>query len=253
MSRLVTEVLRQAPSLDELVKLLAELSGRAQDDVRHELAEHLGARVAFLLLGDVMDAPNYTTLEARLAKRSLKSATNLAPLAGHLAQAAALVEAASITKKVSLRDLPYPIRQRLVGLQNNRCGICGWAFGDDVPPWRSQDECAATLDHRVPFRLGGERVENLWILCALCNSIKESRVHVGEHGRVWLNNHVYYLGERPVAFWTLSRERRCCVCGAGPEATRLRVRRRNGSGAWVLDNCETICIGHAELGGAIDY
>ena len=253
MSSLTTEITQRAPTVDALLALLSELSGRPAEALRKELVEHLAARLAFLLLGDVLGAPNYGAIESRVAHRFGVDAPSVSSLAAELAQTAAWIEAADVARKLSLRDLPYPLRQRLFAQQRNRCGVCGWCFSDEPPAWRSPEECQATLDHRTPFRLGGEALDNLWILCALCNLLKESRAHVGEHGRVWINNHVYYDGPRPVAFWTLKRDSHCVLCGSGPQDVRLRVRRRNDAGVWVVDNCESICVEHADTRGAIDY
>lgn len=253
MSSLVKEILRRTSSLDDLIALLADLSGRPADVVRTELVEHLGTRVAFLLLGEALSAPNYSAIEARVERRFNGDTETVRELASELARTVACIEAADVSRKASLRDLPYPLRQRLFRHQRNRCGICGWCFADDTPKWRAPEECLATLDHRTPFRLGGDCLENLWILCGLCNLLKESRLHVGEHGRIWINNHVYYEGTRPVAFWTLQRDSGCTLCGRGPDSSRLRVRRRHEAGAWVVDNCQTLCVEHDDAGGAIDY
>jgi 5-methylcytosine-specific restriction endonuclease McrA len=251
VSTLVNEVLRRASSVEELLALLADLSGRSQDALREEVAAHLAGRVAFLLLGEVLGAANYSAIEARVGRRFRDD--DIASLATELAQTAAWIETSSVGRKVSIRDLPYPLRQRVLAGQGNRCAVCGWCFADDTPAWRVVEECKATLDHKTPFRLGGDCLENLWILCGLCNLLKESRTHVGEHGRVWINNHVYYEGQRPVAFWTLRRDLRCTECGRGPDSVRLRVRRRLESGAWVVDNCLTLCTQHPDVGGAFDF
>ncbi len=253
MTNLVKEILRRSSSLDDLVTLLAELSGRSSAAVQDEIVAHLGARIAFLLLGEISDAPNYAAIESRVARRYRADLASVRDLAAQLAQTAAWVNAAEVSRKTSLRDLPYPLRQRLFISQGNRCGVCGWCFADSPSPWRILEECQATLDHRMPFRLGGDRLENLWILCGLCNAIKESKSHIGEHGRVWMNNHVYYDGQRPVAFWTMRRDLGCTRCGRGPEAVHLKVVRRNVTGAWVVDNCATVCGEHVEAGDPIDY
>jgi hypothetical protein len=239
--------------VDALIALLAEHSGRTVSDVTKEISEHLGTRLAFLLLGDVMDAPNYSVLEHRIANRFGANGGEVVELAHELAQTMACTEAATISRKSSLRDLPYPIRRRLLQSQNGRCAICGWLFSGDTPTWRCESECEATLDHRVPFRLGGERLENLWILCGLCNAIKASWSHIGEHGRIWINNHIYYEGERSVAFWVMCRQKACSQCSALAGEARFLVRRRRDTGAWVADNCEIICENHEGIGSAFNY
>jgi hypothetical protein len=253
LSQLAAEVLRKAPSIEDLLALLTDLSGRAQDELRAELSEHLATRVAFLLLGDVLDAGNYSIVQDRLARRFGAARGDVTALADELAHTMARIDAAGISRKSGLRDLPYPIRRRLFATQNNRCGICGWCFADDVPSWRCEAECQATLDHRVPFGFGGERLENLWVLCSLCNTIKAARTHIGENGRVWINNHIYYEAKRPVAFWTMRRDKKCVDCSMGPGATRLQVQRRNQLGAWVVDNCRTVCPAHSSGGSVLDY
>lgn len=249
--RVIAELKKSAPTSDRLLELLAELSGRTLGDVTTEIDDHLASRIGFLLLGEIAGAENFETMLTRLRHRLNMSLSDATALAQELAETAASIEAASIRRKAGLRDLPYPMRQRLFAQQNSRCGVCGWKFADEVPTWRQPEECQATLDHRTPYRLGGERIENLWVLCGLCNLLKDSRVHVGEHGRLWINNHVYWEGQRAVAFWTLWRDRSCSVCDASASTTRLTVRLR-GAGAWVVDNCQAVCVAHSS-GVAFDY
>jgi 5-methylcytosine-specific restriction endonuclease McrA len=253
VSQLLAELLNRTSSLDELVDLLAELSGRTANALRLEMAEHLATRICFLLMGEAREFRNYSEMESKLSARFRVPVDQVEALAGELAKTMAWIAAADVCRKDGLRDLPYPIRRQLFTTQNNRCAICGWCFADVAPPWRHEKECEATLDHRVPFRLGGSRIENLWILCALCNALKGAHVHVGENGQVWSNNHVYYDGPRTVAFWTIRRDGKCRSCDALPKTARLRVRRKHAAGAWVADNCETVCSAHENEGGALDF
>src|SRR5262245_33440532 len=135
VNRLVAEVLREAPSLDQLLDLLQELSGRSAQELRQEITEHVAARVAFLLLGDALGTQNYLTLEARMRTRLAPHVAAYKAITKELAQTAAWIEAAHRDRKTSLRDLPYPVRQRLFKTQNNRCGVCGWSFLEDLPAW----------------------------------------------------------------------------------------------------------------------
>ena len=105
MSSLITEILQRAPTVDSLLALLSELSGRSTDALRKEVVEHLAARVAFLLLGDVLRAPNYNAIEARVASRFGIDVRRVSTLAAELAQTAAWVEAAEVGRKISLREL----------------------------------------------------------------------------------------------------------------------------------------------------
>jgi len=247
------EVLRLQPNIDGLLSLLAQITSRPVSELESELKTHLAARICFVLLGEVETATNYDVIVRRLAAR-LGTPHAIEPLTDAVARTLIFLDSAGDGRRLGLADLPYPIRRELFMRQGYRCAVCGWKFSGPAPVSGSKER-APTLDHRIPHRIGGEQIENLWILCALCNSIKEATIHVGEHGRIWSNNYVYSPRLRPVAFWTIMRERFCreSSCNAGPNGIRLYVERIHHRGAWVLDNCTVRCSLHVTPSESIDY
>jgi hypothetical protein len=248
------EVLRLTPDIDGLLRLLSQVTGRPNDELAAELRTHLAARIAFLLLGEVEDAPNYNVILKRLTAR-LRISSPLEPLTDAIARTLLSLDAAADVRRMGLLELPYPARQHLFQRQGHRCAVCGWKFADMSARRGTLLEGSPTLDHRIPYRVGGEHLENLWILCGLCNSIKEATIHVGEHGRVWSNNYIYFPRVRAVAFWTFVREGVCRShgCGAPPATARLYVERLRHRGAWILDNCTVRCELHVTPSESIDY
>ncbi len=248
-----SELLRLHPTLDDLIGLLSRLGGRPPDDTIAEVREHLALRVLFLLLGEVDSAPNYDVLRRRLEAR-LRIAEASA-LIDALAAIRAHVQSADVGPRSGLEDLTHTFRQDLFRRQGHRCAVCGWHFFNPNSPGRPETLAGPTLDHRVPHRLGGDHASNIWILCHRCNSIKRARLHVGEHGPVWTDNHVYAPRLQAVAFWVLMRDRACTIaaCQHTGATARLFVARVGGQGGWVFDNCTTLCETHARGHDAINY
>jgi 5-methylcytosine-specific restriction endonuclease McrA len=249
------EVLRLWAGTEELLEVLSRLSGRSVEELESELREHLAVRISFLLLGEARGASNYFVLEKRVRDRLTLEGTEVKRLAGALALSASQVDAWNEEPRTALTELPYPVRQRMLRRQGARCAICGFRFGKENTGRRSTLESMPTLDHRVPYRVGGNAERNLWILCGLCNRIKEAAVHVGEHGRVWSNNFVYFSRSRVVAFWTFVRDKGCrsTGCEKGPGSSRMFCRRRSLKCEVVVDNCMTLCEEHQKLDDIVDY
>ena len=254
VSAAVHEILKLGPSTAEMLGLLSQVSGRSLEELEGEIRIHLAARIMFLLLGDASGAANYELIAKRIERR-LEGVGELEPLTRAVARALALVDSSDARSRVGLQDLPYPVRRQLMVKQANRCAVCGWRFGADFDDQRTQGEGRPTLDHLVPFRLAGDELENLRVLCGLCNAVKEATLHVGEHGRIWTNNHVYFLRLRAVAFWSLVRDGSCRAlgCATGPRESRLFVERRGHRGAWVFDNCTVRCEKHMTAGELVEY
>ena len=234
-------------SLPDLVELLSDLTGRAVAENTQELETHVAARIVFLLLGEVADASNFGVLSRRLAARLRRSEPEIASLAGALVESLSCMTGAEVGRREGLGRLGYSSRRLLYQRQGYRCAVCGWEFRAEPGSERTESEAQATLDHVVPFRLGGDQRANLWILCGLCNAIKGSCVHVGEYGRVWIGNHVYWSSERATAFWVFLRDQHCrsLDCGEGPRSGRLFATRSGDRGKWTLDNMLTKCESHA--------
>ncbi len=234
------------PSDGELIELLSALSGVGEEQIAGELKTHLATRVCFLLMGELVDAPNFDVAQLRLAGRVGTDRTRIAHLTKALARCTRTMAASTVTRRLSLTDLPYPVRKDLQSRQNHRCAVCGLGFRNPVPAGRTPEECNPSLDHVVPHRLGGDSLDNLQILCSLCNGAKSATLHIGEHGRVWIDNFVYGDSPRLVAFWTLARRKTCAYrgCGIGALESRLFVARIGDRGPWVVDNCEVRCSEH---------
>lgn len=253
-------LLESSAGIADLVGLLSRLSGRSTDETVTELREHLASRIFFLLLSDIATASSYTTIERRVSSRLEGTTHDPKRVSTLLAETLGRIEASSVARRSSLGDLPYPTRRSLFDRQNNRCAVCGWSFSTfPLPSHRSSTEAEATLDHIIPFRLGGDRRENLGVLCGLCNSIKNAAIHVGERGRVWIDNFIYGQTRvnyrRSVAFWTLARDKVCRwdSCNNGAFDGQLFAVRRDNTGGWVLDNCVTCCSLHLGEFEALDY
>jgi hypothetical protein len=248
-----SELLRLHPTLDDLIRLLSDLGDRPADETVAEIRQHLALRVIFLLLSETEGAPNYQVLRKRIENRlQVAGATGLVDA---LASIRAHILAADIAPRSGLEDLTHTLRQALLKKQGDRCAVCGWHFHEPNHPGRIDTLSGPTLDHRVPYRLGGDQTTNIWILCHLCNAIKHSRLHVGEHGPVWTNNYVYWSRQRAVAFWVMMRDRQCrwAACTTTAATSRLLVVRIGNRGAWVFDNCVTVCETHLADADGINY
>lgn len=251
----VNEVLRFRPRLSGLLELLSDLTGRDIVEGTREIEEHVAARIFFLLLGEIADAPNFDLVTTRVAQRLHVSASEVADLATSLVDALLNGNASEVGRRESISDLSYRKRGELFTRQGYRCAVCGWDFRVAPGAERTDTEAKATLDHIVSYRLGGDHMRNLWIICGLCNGIKGACLHVGEYGRVWIGNHVYWTSPRTTAFWTFLRDRRCRItsCARGPNVTRLYAVRQRRRGARTLDNLISHCDAHREEADAIHY
>jgi 5-methylcytosine-specific restriction endonuclease McrA len=251
----VRSILTERPDQDRLLELLAALSGRSVATYRSEILEHLAIRAGFLLLDEVSGASNYDIIADRVCSRFGGDRDALDPLISSLAAAISAIESSAEARRSGLRDIPYPIRRSILERQKERCGVCGWHFRDSDSPSRTASEKAQTLDHRVPYRIGGDSLSNLWVLCGLCNMAKEATLHVGEHGRVWSDNFLYERRTRLVAFWTFRRDGACQSeeCNAGPTVSRLYAVRIRYRSATILDSMLTRCERHRSEASAIEY
>ena len=182
--------------------------------------------------------------------------SNLEHLTDLFAEVVTHVEAAQLGRRSSLLDLPYYQRKRLFEQQGSRCAVCGWPFDSQTLEHRTRGEAQPVLDGtRQPHRIGGDRATNLWILCGLCNAIKRESVHVGENGRVWIDNTVYPPRQRAIAFWAMWRAGRCehRQCGRFPKVSKLFAVRLREWGVWNLDTCSVRCDVHVERCDVIRY
>jgi hypothetical protein len=251
----VEQLLRECPSLDALLGLLGAVSQQPREQTETEVKRHVATRIVFLLLSEIDGSPNYLVTRRRLDGRLAGHCRDTDELVRALVVLSGHVDSLSVRWRSGLEDLTYVTRRALFQSQGYRCGVCGWEFGRVDLEQRTEKQSTPALDHRVPFALGGDRLSNLWILCGLCNSVKQNRLHVGEHGPVWTGNYVYWFRRKTVAFWAMFRDRRCQQgnCSIPPAEGRMHVVRRENRGGWALDNCLTVCSSHVGQHDAIQY
>jgi hypothetical protein len=241
------------PSLEELLRAISTLSGRNQGDLEEELSSHLRLRLLFLLLGLAEGASNFAVIERRIQRGLELDRDSAQSVARVISVLLANVAGADVSGRQGISSITYLQRGRLLRRQGGRCAICGRMFSHSDEERLSLDEM--TLDHRIPFRLGGDDESNLQILCRRCNAVKRHYLHVGESGSVWMNNHVYWSNRRVVAFWVLVRDGACQrhSCGRGPDVSSLSAGRRSDAGPWSFDNCIALCDSHAAEYEVIRY
>lgn len=241
LERAAAEIATRFPSIEELVTLVAQLGKTAAANVEAELREHLSLRASFLLLGSMHGCSSFPVaarrLSARLGIDEVQASRDQIVVA--LIAAAQLVSISSTERKFGIRDLPYPVLARMLSDQNRRCGVCGAIF-------ERETEREMTLDHRVPFRIGGNTLENLWLLCRICNRTKSDLIHISEDGRTWINNHVMLSRSRATAFWCMLRDGGCTYqhCATSPQTDAMMVVRHSNVGPWTRENCATRCSQH---------
>jgi hypothetical protein len=243
------------PNVQDLIAALSQVCGRGQDEMEEEIAFHISLRTLFLLLGHVESAPNYRAAQHRLARCLGHSEADLHALSAAIANVRLSLRGAEGATQAGVADLSYVERQRLLRRQGSRCAVCGWPFESSDMEHRSPQQAQVTLDHVIPFRLGGDGFPNLRLVCGLCNSIKQAKLHVGEQGLVWTNNYIYWPRRKTVAFWTFERDLGCRVsdCTIGPATGRLFAVRRGDRGPWSFDNCTTVCETHADGLQFVEY
>ncbi|MCP9784950.1 HNH endonuclease [Cyanobium sp. N5-Cardenillas] len=236
-----------------MIKLVAHLSCQEEQAVRNELLQHLGSRAFFLLLAEISHAPNFFAIQNRIANSLMRSNDEVNSIVTEVSRTHVSMSSASLGRRSSLRDLTPEQKRRLLQSQQNRCGHCGWNFNSQEET-RTKYQSQPTLDHKVPYRIGGDHDSNLWILCGLCNSMKKASIHIGESGSVWIDNAAYPAPRGLVAFWVLWRHRHCTAtgCRKGPSDARLFVTRLNNAGPWVPGNCTVRCAEH-HTGNVINY
>lgn len=144
-----------------------------------------------------------------------------------------------------------PVYARLRESQRYRCAICGAAFDGKV---------AETLDHIIPWRLGGDPPEgsNWQILCKPCNDGKSDLI--SSIALVEYFNWVYAdtkdvvpdLSENKISlrsrYLLLSCREQCELetCKMGPTGAELVIVRRAKTGFSVFDHLAVYCVAHVE-------
>ncbi len=167
-------------------------------------------------------------------------------------------------RKASSFDRWDPLHLERLRSQGGRCAGCGFEFGaaeleadassDARPtvgsPLNDMDRSPlrlrrrAVLDHIYPVYLAGDRLENLQVLCATCNTGKSDMIF-GLESRAWFGGARVsdLIRATPQVFYmTLRRDRRCAHCGRTPMQTELRIARRDQFGASLYPNLQAVCV-----------
>lgn len=151
----------------------------------------------------------------------------------------------SHVKKFRMRDVRaqrgiYALLQKR---QSGRCATCGDLLSD----------IKETLDHIVPWRLGGDPLDgsNWQILCELCNGGKSHFISILQDAIAlnWLYGKEITVGGpmAPAArYMALRQNRKCQVdnCQADAESARLIVAMQDPAGLHLMHNLQVLCDRH---------
>jgi 5-methylcytosine-specific restriction endonuclease McrA len=244
----VVEIQKHYPDVDALVAAVSRLSGRSEESLIREFCAVLATRIFFLLLDEAGKSTNFDHAVRRVAARLGVPVEQAVSIVRHVGATQANIRNATAAPKLSLSSLPYYERSRLIRTQNGRCAICGWKFSD-----RHDPERVPTLDHTVPYRLGGEQGSNLQVLCALCNRKKGAWLLAADRGRLWLDNYVYFSDSKSSVCWAFIRDGACRICEMPPSRGRLFAQLRNPLGEPCLDNVESMCENHLNADHVVAY
>ena len=216
---------------------------------------HLCLRIAHLMLGSARGASSFSGIRDRVTKQLAGLSLDVDAVVDSIASTVANLESSDAEGKRNLNSISHTCRTNLFHAQQHRCAVCGWSFRTQSSRVRAPHDCLPTIDHKVAHRIGGDRSDNLWILCSLCNRQKHAYTHVADDGVLWSNNTAYPPSHRALAFWVLYRDKHCQHggCKNGPINHHMHVSRRAGAGPWAYDNCEALCPIHANGKTSIDY
>jgi hypothetical protein len=147
-------------------------------------------------------------------------------------------------QKTGWGELHFSTRHELLEKQNWRCLVCGCtlSLGPDQDLSRKPE-----IDHALPFRIGGNSLKNLRVLCHACNNIKSDDLASFSTSAVCLNNFLKenrlgYL--QRVTFWTFVRDNSACQrdsCKRTSHVAQLFMEKKSALGRYVFDNCRTVC------------
>lgn len=124
--------------------------------------------------------------------------------------------------------------------QRDRCALCGVPF----------DEVMETLDHIIPWRVGGDRTENYQLLCELCNNSKAhffSALQAAEatawvYGDTLTSRSPTGIGRYVALAWY--RGCQSSGCTARPDSARLFVYGGRADGLPTGGNLAVVCDAH---------
>ncbi|WP_408963201.1 HNH endonuclease [Nonomuraea angiospora] len=127
--------------------------------------------------------------------------------------------------------------------QSGRCATCGDPFGN----------IKETLDHIVPWRLGGDPLDgsNWQVLCGPCNGGKSNFISILQDAIAhnWLYGKEITVGG-PMAdtarYMALRQYPRCQAdnCTADAESARLLVALQDPAGMYLMHNLQVLCDRH---------
>jgi len=238
----------KADPLDSLRQLLGHSARQVEFSV-HALAA-VRIRFAMLLLPDLDDDLSYNgrcTVTIRyLSDLGLREDTDFdsEDVDQILQTATYLKEASRGGRKSSWSDLHYVDKHDLLEKQNRRCGLCGRPLEIGGSPSSS---ALPTLDHIVPFALGGNRKDNLRLICKSCNSTKGMNLTFANSDRVAMNYFIKYPTSghpKEVVLWVLERDRSQCTekdCPHTSKTSKLGVVKIYSRGREIYDNLRTVC------------
>lgn len=141
----------------------------------------------------------------------------------------------------TLRQQDPSVFRRLLAEQDARCAVCGRSY---------QGKYEFHLDHIVPWRLGGNAIWNLQLLCSDCNRGKRDTISAMQYPAYhnWCYGDTAPLKSATLQtrYVRLAMSAECSTpgCSSGPREQELRVARRLESGLWVLDNLRVLCGAH---------
>jgi 5-methylcytosine-specific restriction endonuclease McrA len=154
-----------------------------------------------------------------------------------------------------LRQLP-DLHKNIRARQGHRCAVCGTQF--------SVGENEETLDHVIPWRLGGDPPGgwNWQLLCRRCNCAKDTLLacYVAPEYMNWvfpdLLNHQDWQGEELSErgrYLMLRHYAQCQAprCASSPTQAKLFVARKSRLGFSVFDHLVVVCEAHRDIFGAI--
>jgi 5-methylcytosine-specific restriction endonuclease McrA len=154
-------------------------------------------------------------------------------------------------RKLGMADLrqDQQLYRRILTAQNRRCAVCGVLF---------QGTVLETLDHIIPWRLGGDPPDgsNWQILCSPCNGGKSDLI--SSIALVEYFNWVYAdtkdvvpdLSENRISLRSRYLALTCLAgcqlesCQSGPSSAELVIVRKAKDGFSVLDHLAVFCENH---------
>ena len=128
-------------------------------------------------------------------------------------------------RKTSWADLHYKIRHELLSESHGRCSVCGVIIelsSDPTSPRRPE------IDHIIPFALGGNKQDNLRLVCKRCNTQKGQDVAPHTSAEISQNQFYVPVGKRRIEYWVFERDGSKCTtskCQGGAHNSKLFTQK----------------------------